>query len=417
MRRSSTTRQPHDARRSAPRLAHTLAAAAVGVGLMASCTSGTTDAAAPTDVTASDQAQGGAPASGGATTTTTWSPPPRVEIGEFRAEHWMEDLAPQIGDRPLSELRIPGTHDAGSFSISRTDPVLSDAQNDAGTAQFEGIPTRRVADYVYTQNLTFTEQLDQGIRYLDFRLTCDADGMFIVHVFRGAPIGDALTEIAAWVDAHPREVLFLDVQKNYGCADRTYDVDGVEVNGNDLFTDLVRQAFGTELAPRPADADAATTLNGLVDDGTNVVAYFIQPSYAEANPDTYWLRTSGVLPDGAGMTNVWQPIPTMPEMFSYLVSQGGTFDDRGPSQMVLAALTTSPMFPKDSGIANCYRASLDGGCVTSLEQFLVDDVLPAMPVMVAAAADAGYNVISTDYPELGDWPSGKSFARLVVEQN
>ena len=84
---------------------------------------------------------------------------------------------------------------------------------------------------------------------------------------------------------------------------------------------------------------------------------------------------------------------------------------------VLAALTTSPMFPRDSGIRNCYTAALDGGCVSSLRQFVEQDVLPAMPVMVTAAADAGYNVISTDFPELGRWPGDRSFAQLVVATN
>jgi hypothetical protein len=356
------------------------------------------------------------PAGDAATTTTSWAPPAHISVGDFDPEGWMEDLAPQIGDRPLSELRIPGTHDAGTFSLSRTDPVLADAQNDAPTAQFEGIPPLRVADYVYTQSLSFTEQLDLGIRYLDFRLTCDPDGMYIVHVFRGEPIADALDQIAAWADAHPAEVVFVDVQKNYGCVDQTYEQGGEQVSGNDAFTALVREAFGSRLAPRPADADVVTTLDGLVGAGTNVVAFFIQLDYAE-QVEEYWLRTSNALPPGAGLMNVWQPIPTMPEMFAHLVEAGPAFADRGPSQTLLAALTTSPMFPKETGIGNCYHASLEGGCVTSLQEFVVDRVLPGMPVMVAAAAGAGYNFISTDHFELGEWPDGKTFAQLVVEQN
>ncbi len=375
--------------------------AAMMCGLAVGCSGD--DAADPVD----------APA---ATTTTSWEPRSRVTVDSFDPERWMEDLAPQIGDRPLSELHIPGTHDAGTFSLSRTDPVLSVAQNDAPTDQFEGIPLLRVADYVYTQNLSFAEQLDLGIRYLDVRLTCEPDGMYIVHVFRGEPMVDALDQIATWVDEHPAEVVLLDVQKNYGCDEQTYEQDGRQVSGNDAFTEAVRNAFGARLASRPAGADVVTTLDGLVAAGTNVVAFFIEPSYAEQVPE-YWLRTSNALPPGAGLMNVWQPIATMPEMFSHLVSEGPSFAGRGPSQMTLAALTTSPMFPKETGISACYRASLEGGCVSSLRQFVTERVLPAMPVMVATAADAGYNVLSTDYFELGQWPGGASFAQLVVEQN
>lgn len=51
-----------------------------------------------------------------------------------------------------------------------------------------------------------------------------------------------------------------------------------------------------------------------------------------------------------------------------------------------------------------------------MRDFVVERVLSSMPEMIAGAA-AGYNVISTDFPELGDWPGGASFAPLVVEQN
>ena len=117
------------------------------------------------------------------------------------------------------------------------------------------------------------------------------------------------------------------------------------------------------------------------------------------------------------MTNVWEPIITMPEMYARLVELGPTFEGRGASQLLLGALTTSPMFPRESGIANWYREWQAGTQVGSLRDFVVERVLPSMPEMIAGAAAAGYNVISTDFPELGDWPGGASFARLVVEQN
>ena len=37
--------------------------------------------------------------------------------------------------------------------------------------------------------------------------------------------------------------------------------------------------------------------------------------------------------------------------------------------------------------------------------------------MIDALVQAGYNVLSTDYYNLGKWPEGVSFAQLVVDQN
>ena len=332
-------------------------------------------------------------------------------------ENWMRDRADQIGDRPLSQLRIPGTHDAGTFSIPLTGAVIAAAQADTGTAQFAGIPEDFVIGAQLTQNTTFTEQFNAGIRYLDFRVVCEPDGMFIVHTFRGMPIADALTEIAAWSTAHPKEVIFLDVQKNYGCASQVYSgANGASISGNDLFTQLVGHSFGSNLAERPESADSKTTLNTLVSHGTNVVPFFIDLEYAQRS-EVWWLRSSNALPPGAGMTNVWDPITTMPAMFSFLEAQGPNYAERGSSQLLLASIATSPMFPKETGIATWYSDWRAGDQVATLQEFIETTVLPDMPRMIDALVQAGYNVLSTDYYNLGKWPEGASFAQLVVDQN
>ena len=349
------------------------------------------------------------------------APKPNSSLNDLRRNwdgaRWMENLASVIGDRPINELRVPGTHDAGTFSIPRVGATIATAQGDIGVAQLEGLPQEFVIGAQITQNRTFTEQFDDGIRYLDFRVVCEPDGIFIVHTFRGMPIADALTEIAAWSTAHPQEVVFLDVQENYGCASQMYSGANSEpISGNDLFTKLVDHTFGSTLAKRPESPDSKTTLNALVAEGTNVVPFFIDLEFAQRS-DIWWLRSSNALPPGAGMTNVWDPITTMPEMFSFLESQGPRFAERGDSQLLLASVATSPMFPKDTGIAKWYSDWQSGQQVQSLGDFIVDTVLPEMPIMIKALAGAGYNVLSTDFYELGDWPDGASFAQLVVAEN
>ena len=332
-------------------------------------------------------------------------------------ENWMSDRAEQLGDRPLSQLRIPGTHDAGTFSIPSTGAVIAAAQDDAGTAQLAGIPEDFVIGTQLTQNATFTEQFNAGMRYLDVRVVCEPDGMFIVHTFRGMPIADALTEIAAWSTAHPNEVIFLDVQKNYGCSSQMYSGANSEpILGNDLLTQLFDHAFGSHLAKRPETADSKTTLNALVAAETNVVPFFIDMEFAQRS-DIWWLRSSNAFPPGAGMTNVWDPRTTMPEMFTFLAAHGPTYAERGASQLLLASVATSPMFPKETGIATWYSDWKAGHQVATLQEFVETTVLPDMPGMVAALAQAGYNILSTDYYNLGNWPDGVSFAQLVVDQN
>lgn len=329
--------------------------------------------------------------------------------------NWMRDLAPRLGERPLSELVIPGTHDSGTFSFSLDGLRIAERQNDTQTAQFQGLPDEFVLGTQVTQTQTWTEQLDAGIRYFDFRVVCESDGLFIVHTYRGQPVDRALSEIAAWMRAHPKEVLFLDVQKNYGCTEMTVSPDGRPQLGNDVLTRMVDDAFGSSLARRPPSSDASTTLNSLIEAGTNVVPFLIDTGYAMKS-DVWWLRAWNTLPEGAGMTNVWEPIITMPEMFAALRDAGPQFSSRQQSQLLLASVATSPMFPRETGIANWYRDWRNGSQHGSLREFIVAEVLPTMPQMVESLAEAGYNVLSTDFYERGQWSQG-TFAQMVAERN
>ncbi|XP_046384084.1 uncharacterized protein LOC124154421 [Ischnura elegans] len=62
---------------------------------------------------------------------------------------WMHDLAPQIGQKRLRDLFIPGTHDSGSFAEGTGD---------------------RITKYTYTQEESVFQQLIFGCRYLDIRV-------------------------------------------------------------------------------------------------------------------------------------------------------------------------------------------------------------------------------------------------------
>lgn len=79
------------------------------------------------------------------------------DVVQFANNHanWMRELSDTIGTRKLHELAIPGTHDSGCFDLYAK----------AATQTFS-----------QSQNLTFTGQLDYGVRYFDLRLYLANDG-------------------------------------------------------------------------------------------------------------------------------------------------------------------------------------------------------------------------------------------------
>ena len=100
---------------------------------------------------------------------------------------WMTQLA---DDTRLASLSIPGTHDSA--------------------ARFEPYP-----GIAMTQTLTFAEQLDAGVRYLDLRLRDVDDELDLYHggIDQNQTLTEALAAITGFLDAHPGEVVLASVKE------------------------------------------------------------------------------------------------------------------------------------------------------------------------------------------------------------
>ncbi len=131
-----------------------------------------------------------------------------LETARTDASDWMADLD---GDRPLSTLAIPGTHDSGAlYSIADV----------AGKCQSQSI----------------TEQLKAGVRFLDIRLQLRGDRLAVVHsiVDQMTDFADVLADIAAFLRAHPTEFLIVSIKQ-----------DAEAIGANTTFADAVEEALSS----------------------------------------------------------------------------------------------------------------------------------------------------------------------------
>ena len=102
---------------------------------------------------------------------------------------WMTSLN---GALPLSQFSIPGTHDSG--------------------ARFEPFPGSAKC-----QNLTITEQLNAGVRFLDIRCR-HVDNAFTIHhgqVYQNINFTDVLNSTLGFLDANPGETVIMSVKEEY----------------------------------------------------------------------------------------------------------------------------------------------------------------------------------------------------------
>lgn len=115
------------------------------------------------------------------------------------AADWMKGLP---DDMPLSDVVLPGAHDAATKNV-------------------------QLAFITRCQALTIAEQLDAGFRYLDIRLAASGEKLKLMHGFTaclksGWPwastlfYDDVLSDSYAFLKAHPTETIVFAVKHEYG---------------------------------------------------------------------------------------------------------------------------------------------------------------------------------------------------------
>ncbi|MFJ3977806.1 hypothetical protein [Streptomyces sp. NPDC090021] len=191
-------------------------------------------------------------------------------------ERWMGERAHQLRDRPLNAIAMPGSHDAGSWSI-RPGSGLCTAGDTYDVAR---LYPAVAASMARTQSGSLTAQLDGGSRVLDLRL-CKEGGRW--HTYHGAPLGslffDAdgrrgeVADIADWLRTHPTEVVVLRLAVAAPTAER-HTAPGEAA-------DLLLEALGRERVAGRSAYGPQTPYGRFVADGRNIVIM------ADGRPDQY----------------------------------------------------------------------------------------------------------------------------------
>lgn len=130
------------------------------------------------------------------------------------AANWMEQLAEQIGNRPLNRIAIPGTHDSATYSFSPNGELSPDSPD--LTQKLQQLPDIKkiVYNWARTQNYSISQQLEAGIRYLDIRVATyrdydDYSDIRIVHSMWGISVIDAIQQVDAFMRKYPKEIVLL----------------------------------------------------------------------------------------------------------------------------------------------------------------------------------------------------------------
>ena len=133
--------------------------------------------------------------------------------------NWMSQIP---NDRILNQLIIPGTHNSGSynitgfsqFSLSSDNPLPIWIEEISNILPISLVRTI-VAGWSKTQPYPITDQLNNGVRYLDFRVCNFQSHLYLCHALISVRLKDTLQQIQTFVQNNPSEIILLDINHIY----------------------------------------------------------------------------------------------------------------------------------------------------------------------------------------------------------
>lgn len=192
---------------------------------------------------------------------------------------WMADMHTEIGELTLRQLLFPGTHDSGTCDIKSTSGYAPDGSlllNGLYGLGLRGLVISEItANWAKAQGTTIRQQLDAGIRYLDFRVCTGPGGLSICHTLYSTGMESVVAQVKAFVEANPKEIVLLDISHFYGLNDGDHD----------RFIKSLKEAFGKALVPQGATTSAK--VKDLWEAGTRVIVFYAHEKMVEKHSELW----------------------------------------------------------------------------------------------------------------------------------
>ncbi|GAA6217792.1 PI-PLC X domain-containing protein 1-like [Lates japonicus] len=205
---------------------------------------------------------------------------------DLSCQDWMAALPEELWDIPLTDLAIPGSHDAMSYCLDINSPLVRSESDFFRLLDrlFFCFTRPAIFKWATTQDKSIEEQLSMGIRFFDLRIAhkpndLSSDLYFTHVIYTHLTVLETLLSVATWLESHPKEIVILACSHFEGMDDRCHE----------SFIYSLKKLFGSKLCPRK---ESALTLRSLWASGYQVVLSYESQTAArhrELWPDIpYW---------------------------------------------------------------------------------------------------------------------------------
>jgi hypothetical protein len=128
---------------------------------------------------------------------------------------WMEINWKSIKNRRLNDLFIPGTHQSGAFKynfgITPSCGTMKNINPHILNFFTFGLTSFITNKWLVTQTLSITEQLNAGIRYLEFKIIYVNGEFYLHYTWISQSLLSALNELIMFMDNNPYEMVILKI--------------------------------------------------------------------------------------------------------------------------------------------------------------------------------------------------------------
>jgi len=189
---------------------------------------------------------------------------------------WMGQMAPVLDPLPLLALSLPGTHDTLTYELST---VLSDGEVPDALREYERFDG--INDFIrwqaQTHALDISSQLENGIRFFDFRMMYESDlgDWYSEHTIQSKRTTvHYLTEMRSWLDAHSSEIIVLWLSKHGNTCNKGDDqYTNVSTEEKQNMWQRIQEIFDGLLVDFSVTSINSTSLADMKQRGHRVVIY------------------------------------------------------------------------------------------------------------------------------------------------
>uniref|UniRef100_A0A3P8TKJ6 Si:dkey-66a8.7 n=1 Tax=Amphiprion percula TaxID=161767 RepID=A0A3P8TKJ6_AMPPE len=184
---------------------------------------------------------------------------------ELSCQDWMSALPEELWDVSLTDLAIPGSHDAMSYCLDINSPLLRSESDFFRVLDglFYCFTRPVIFKWATTQDKSIEEQLSMGIRFFDLRIAHkpndSSSDLYFTHViYTHLTALETLVSVATWLKSHPKEIVIL------ACS----HLEGMDDTRHESFIYSLKKLFGSKLCPR---TESVLTLRNLWASGYQVI--------------------------------------------------------------------------------------------------------------------------------------------------